>query len=208
MIMSFFRHICLIALFVAACSCSWLEDPTEGLSSDIAGQYFCTSARWMETEPVDLNGDSVSGNDLFEEFSGLDVASGALNNSVIKVVRVNDFDAWSDRFFVWFPLQGLDYDSADGSYDLGCTAQYEVFGFSYAIGGDGDISVSNPVPLGIFPKAELLPDCGDIKVVKMGDNRLIVDVRTSFYDFRTRTVVCGLVKYKYERAFDGPYRMD
>ena len=65
----------------------------------------------METEPVDLNGDSVSGNDLFEEFSGLDVASGALNNSVIKVVRVNDFDAWSDRFFVWFPLQGLDYCS-------------------------------------------------------------------------------------------------
>ena len=104
-------------------------------------------------------------------------------------------------------LTAMASDSADGSYDLGCTAQYEVFGFSYAIGGDGDISVSSPVPLGIFPKAELLPDCGDIKVVKMGDNRLIVDVRTSFYDFRTRTVVCGLVKYKYERAFDDSYRM-
>ncbi len=97
--MRLFLHSCIIALFVAACSCSGLEDPTEGLSSDIAGQYFCASARWMETEPVDLNGDSVAGNDLFEEFSGLDAASGDLNNSVIKVVRVDDFDEWSDRFF-------------------------------------------------------------------------------------------------------------
>ncbi|MBQ7575888.1 MAG: hypothetical protein IJT26_05065 [Bacteroidales bacterium] len=196
--------LCLITFALIVCSCT-KDDGVSRFSKDIAGQYMCESAVWMSDNDIDINGDSVSGKDLFAEFSGIDWAEEALNKSVIHVIPVRDFNVLSESSFVKIPLQGLKYDENSNTYSQ-FGVEFCAFGFAYSINPDGMVSFSVKDIISIDNIDTFLPKSEDIKINSIGNNYLYITVNTLFYDFRTAELVSGPVQYTFRRLYSDPYK--
>ena len=198
---------CILSLVLISCSCT-KDDGVSRFSKDIAGQYMCESAIWMSDNDIDINGDSVSGKDLFAEFSGIDWAEDALNKSVIHVIPVRDFNVLSESSFVKIPLQGLKYDENSNTYSQFSQfgVEFCAFGFAYSIDTDGKISFLVRDIISIDNIDTFLPKNEDIKINSIGNNNLNITINTLFYDYRTAAVVSGPVQYTFRRLYSDPYK--
>lgn len=205
-------HLTIVAIIMALVSCTPKEDPQELLNNvcdQIRGKYICKSITF-KGEPLDLNNDGISGNDLIKEFEGFQVATHRIHNEPVRIPPVASYNE-SQNITFEIPKQRVNYDKRNKTYIIKdmLNGDSMFICFTYTIDESGritaksDNSQNNNLMSEDDDTIYLIDYNQSNRARKMtfdqkGKIEALIDC--TFYDFATETLVTVPTRYIYERT--------
>ena len=202
------RAICLLCIGMMLVSCSKPADNTlEKITDTIIGRYECRSIT-IQGNPLDINGDGLTGTDMIAEFNGFYMASNRIKGPV-RIAAVNDYEQ-EKTITIEIPKQCVNYNKKTSEYEL----QSMTYGdgmfidFKYSIDKSGKI-VTKPYNEGNLILGDETDDmiyfadyrgnsAKEIVLNQQGSFTAIIDC--TCYDFASGTLLTVPAIFVYERV--------
>lgn len=188
-------------------SCNPREDDTlERVNDTIVGSYGCKSAT-IQNFALDLNGDGLTGNDIFAEFKGFDVANWLWKERWLRINPVIRYGE-TQSINLEIPKQLVNYDKKTGEYVLeSMFGGFMCIGFDYTVDVSG-LLVATPEAgardlsdedKDVIERIDCRNNCAkEIRFDQQGGIEMLVDC--TCYDFATDKLLTVPVLFIYERV--------
>lgn len=186
----------LLALTGILISCRKNDVRVPDVSEKIAGVYELVRIQW-DGDPVDVNNDGVTGNNLYPELMTL-----STNAQGVYKTQVLVSDSSSGSIGMYIPLQNVSV-THDGRYPKGfMTGMALPLSLLFHIDREGSISVDHFDSLDV-PESE-----SRIEMKRIHDGQATFDelghfvftVHNTLYDHATDQLVDGIITYTYTRV--------
>lgn len=182
------------------------DDSLERINDTIVGSYGCKSAT-IQNYTLDLNGDGVTGNDIFAEFNGFDVANWLWGERWLWIYPVRKYGE-TQKINLEIPRQLVNYDKRTGKYEVDTVlGGFICIGFYYTVDESG-LLVSMPEEGArdladededVIQRIDCRDNCAkEMRFDQQGGIEMLVDC--TFYDFATDRLLTVPVQFIYERV--------
>lgn len=130
-------YLLCIGMMLASCS-KPDENTLEKITDTIIGRYECKSIT-IQGNPLDINGDGLTGTDMIAEFVGFQMASIRIKEPV-RIAAVNDYEE-EKTIMIEIPKQRVNYNKKSSEYELESMTYGDgmYICFKYAIDKSGKI---------------------------------------------------------------------
>lgn len=186
----------LIALF-PGCKKDVLS-PVDQMADRIEGTYTLTKISWEGT-PVDLNGDEIANNNLYEELMSLPTNA---QNQFLTDIRSYTQDRREGVICIQFPIQNLSI-THDGRYPTGFMIGNTLsVNIRYQIDADGHLFIDRFESFNL-PEDDLRFEIRSIHdgIVSFNENYdPSFTAKHTFYDRKTDQLIDGTLTYYYTRV--------
>jgi len=175
-------------------------DPIKDVSDQIYGTYNLKKILW-EGEPVDVNNDGISSNNLYQELMDLPTNAGNKDNHLAHVSNFSE-NMQKATISIRLPLQNFSI-THDGRYpEVWMIGNALTVFLSYYIDSEGTIQVER------FVSHNLPESDSRIELKRMKNGTVLFDLeghltfRTEYtlYDRLTKKLVDGIIQYTYEKT--------